>query len=260
MTAADAVAILALMTMSGGVRRRLSEDPELLDAIALFAALSPDWMRVRSQEDLSNRMPEEVLQALSTFTRVAKILDDVIRPRPKHWVEHLKVQQSQGLAVPFEDYVRELRSAAKLRNDRPPSAVLALRSRDKLCNYRDQSARYLLDLAGLEPEAFGSQEGDAEFADVSANELDMFDYFDLCDNRCSAVAVKKPGSPFTKVKFLRCSWCMVARYCSKECQTKDWAKHKVACVAEKDGPAHKLPKDFGTPCSRPPPCKPGAWL
>jgi hypothetical protein len=33
----------------------------------------------------------------------------------------------------------------------------------------------------------------------------------------------------TKVKLFRCSRCKFVRYCSKECQTADWKKHKHAC-------------------------------
>jgi len=41
-----------------------------------------------------------------------------------------------------------------------------------------------------------------------------------CDLRCGLCGMKSK---------LRCGRCKLQRYCSKDCQVKDWGKHKLVC-------------------------------
>ena len=34
----------------------------------------------------------------------------------------------------------------------------------------------------------------------------------------------------TNVKCMKCSMCCIAMYCSKECQSSDWKRHKIMCI------------------------------
>lgn len=47
------------------------------------------------------------------------------------------------------------------------------------------------------------------------------------------------------IQFKRCSRCKKTLYCSKECQVKDWSKHKLECKVndEKEREAHQIKLD-----------------
>ncbi|KAF7288923.1 hypothetical protein MIND_01408500 [Mycena indigotica] len=50
---------------------------------------------------------------------------------------------------------------------------------------------------------------------------------------CDKCYVFQRGSCASGAKLLRCGGCSIAFYCSKECQTADWGRHKVECKATK---------------------------
>ena len=52
------------------------------------------------------------------------------------------------------------------------------------------------------------------------------------DLRCANCYVVVPKAPLKAMA--KCSLCKVARYCSAECQKKDWkARHRVHCPARR---------------------------
>ncbi|KAJ7175132.1 hypothetical protein C8R43DRAFT_976025 [Mycena crocata] len=57
-------------------------------------------------------------------------------------------------------------------------------------------------------------------------------YFNVC-----STCKKQPGQDAPVAQFKKCSRCLIARYCFKECQTTDWKTHKEAC-ADSGSPTH----------------------
>jgi hypothetical protein len=60
---------------------------------------------------------------------------------------------------------------------------------------------------------------------------------DAQENTVSCFACNRPGTQ-------RCSACQNARYCSSECQKKDWVLHKLLCQSFVDLPARPSPSHY----------------
>jgi splicing suppressor protein 51 len=63
--------------------------------------------------------------------------------------------------------------------------------------------------------------------------------FDEPEPVCSA-CYKPQKDPTSELK--RCAQCLTARYCSRECQKKDWKSHKLTCAPPGGKPAPPKPK------------------
>lgn len=91
-------------------------------------------------------------------------------------------------------------------------------------------------VAGMDAEGLDGEAYDGGDVGVPP-ELRLALGHDSCSRpECSAIEASGPAhGPWREgvqiVKFKRCSRCKVYRYCSGECQRKDWSRHKRVCYA-----------------------------
>lgn len=120
---------------------------------------------------------------------------------------------------------------------KPSARSIALRQR-RAIRERQASGRQVVPVSRVEPLS-----SDDSIALVLADEYDEEDEVNpeihrifeesshirkICSNpNCLATKMKKgSGGEENSPKMLQCSRCTVATYCSKECQTADWKRHK----------------------------------
>lgn len=177
------------------IRKRVAEDPEFLDALAVSSVSGPKitpFVSVRDTQDGPIRVTvEELVTAIMEVDYTICLFVSILRVNVKSCLESGK----NTIRRPME----------KLK---VLSAILASGSRGPGTFALEQLASCLQ--FGVKPEALWDRDGNTET---------LYDVRDVCD-----------GCGKASEKLMRCSRCRVGRYCSPQSQKQSWvAGHKRSC-------------------------------
>ncbi|KAI9022359.1 hypothetical protein DFJ74DRAFT_669210 [Hyaloraphidium curvatum] len=134
--AKHAMGILVIMTYNSVVRRRLAEDPELLDALALYGALRPLFRHaiytIRVTEGLRRHgfvmetmwpqlhmWPKHLDNLVEGMLASPLILERAVAATEKPWRDHCRALRSRGLPLPVEQFSSAVLMLGAMRNTPP---------------------------------------------------------------------------------------------------------------------------------------------
>ncbi|KAI9034676.1 hypothetical protein DFJ74DRAFT_650173 [Hyaloraphidium curvatum] len=247
--ASVAIRILRALAESRPVRRRIAEDPALLEGVASYAACHP-WLssmryavalrdasvgRVGSPKraERFREVRHAAGRARETIEPALELLEIACAANPRPWQDRIAARG----AFEIEAALDELREVIALRPDASPGPGADSEVAEEWDAHGRRIA-FVVRRLGLESGVFaGNGAGSSSTAaapsaassDADADELDgIFSRLritGIIPDSCDDCAEESGDGTLLK----RCGRCKSARYCSLACQKRAWLAHKADC-------------------------------